>query len=154
MKDRFFSYIQNLQTRITSELEKIDEKEKFRKDKWEREGGGGGLTMVLENGEIFEKAGVNISRVFGELPETMQKALNVKSGKFFACGLSLVIHPKNPFVPTTHANWRYFEMYDETGEVTERWFGGGQDLKIGRASCRERKWILGDAVFVHRKRKK
>src|SRR5690606_4017166 len=128
MKDRFFSYIQNLQTRITSELEKIDEKEKFRKDKWEREGGGGGLTMVLENGEIFEKAGVNISRVFGELPETMQKALNVKSGKFFACGLSLVIHPKNPFVPTTHANWRYFEMYDETGEVTERWFGGGQDL--------------------------
>jgi coproporphyrinogen III oxidase len=135
MKGRFFNYIQELQQTITSQLEKIDGKEKFRKDEWQREEGGGGLTMVLENGEIFEKAGVNISEVFGELPETMQKALNVKSGKFFACGLSLVIHPRNPFVPTTHANWRYFEMYDESalpagrqGNISEQWFGGGQDL--------------------------
>ena len=128
MKDQFFAYIQNLQSKITSELEKIDGSTQFQKDEWQREQGGGGLTMVLENGNVFEKAGVNISKVFGQLPETMQKALNVNSGNFFACGLSLVIHPKNPFVPTTHANWRYFEMYDESGNVTEQWFGGGQDL--------------------------
>ncbi|MBA5630083.1 oxygen-dependent coproporphyrinogen oxidase [Moheibacter lacus] len=128
MKDQFFNYIQNLQTTITNELERVDGKAKFHKDEWQREGGGGGLTMVIENGDVIEKGGVNISRVFGELPETMQKALNVSSGKFFACGLSMVIHPKSPKVPTTHANWRYFEMYDDNGNVVDQWFGGGQDL--------------------------
>lgn len=128
MKDQFFNYIQSLQETITSQLEKADRKAAFQKDEWQREGGGGGLTMVIENGNIFEKGGVNISKVYGDLPETMQKALNVSAGKFFACGLSMVIHPKNPFIPTTHANWRYFEMYDEYGNVVDQWFGGGQDL--------------------------
>jgi len=128
MKDRFFNYIQSLQETITSQLEKTDGKAAFQKDEWQRESGGGGLTMVIENGNIFEKGGVNISKVYGDLPETMQKALNVSAGKFFACGLSMVIHPKNPFIPTTHANWRYFEMYDENGNVADQWFGGGQDL--------------------------
>jgi len=128
MKDRFFDYIQSLQKTITSQLEKIDGKASFQKDEWQREGGGGGLTMVIENGDVFEKGGVNISKVYGDLPEPMQKALNVSAGKFFACGLSMVIHPKSPFVPTTHANWRYFEMYDENGNVIDQWFGGGQDL--------------------------
>lgn len=128
MKDRFFNYIQNLQLTITSELERIDGSAKFRKDQWQREGGGGGLTMVIENGDVYEKGGVNISKVYGDLPETMQKALNVSAGKFFACGLSMVIHPKSPKIPTTHANWRYFEMYDENGNITDQWFGGGQDL--------------------------
>lgn len=128
MKDSFFKYIQNLQQTITKELERLDGKAVFQKDEWQREGGGGGLTMVIENGNVFEKGGVNISKVHGNLPETMQKALNVSAGKFFACGLSLVIHPKSPFVPTTHANWRYFEMYDKDGNVVDQWFGGGQDL--------------------------
>jgi len=132
MKDRFFNYIQNLQLTITNELERIDGKAKFKKDEWQRDGGGGGLTMVIENGPdgsgVFEKGGVNISRVYGDLPETMQKALNVSAGKFFACGLSMVIHPKSPKIPTTHANWRYFEMYDENGNIIDQWFGGGQDL--------------------------
>ncbi|QTV05862.1 oxygen-dependent coproporphyrinogen oxidase [Faecalibacter bovis] len=128
MKDQFFQYIQDLQQRIIAELEAVDGKAKFLKDEWTRDGGGGGLTCVLDDGAVFEKGGVNISKVYGELPETMQKALNVSSGQFFACGLSLVIHPKNPHIPTTHANWRYFEMYDAEGNVVDQWFGGGQDL--------------------------
>ena len=60
--------------------------------------------------------------------EQLQKALNVSQGDFFACGLSLVLHPNNPMVPTVHANWRYFEMYDEQGDIVTQWFGGGQDL--------------------------
>lgn len=128
MRDRFFDYIRNLQLSITNELERIDGKTKFRKDEWQREGGGGGLTMVIEDGDVFEKGGVNISRVYGDLPEVMQKALNVSAGRFYACGLSMVIHPKSPKIPTTHANWRYFEMYDEDGNIIEQWFGGGQDL--------------------------
>lgn len=128
MKDLFFNYIQTLQLSVTKELERVDGKAKFRKDEWTREGGGGGLTMVIENGDVFEKGGVNISKVHGVLPEAMQKTLNVSAGEFFACGLSLVIHPKNPFIPTTHANWRYFELYDENGNVVNQWFGGGQDL--------------------------
>lgn len=128
MKDKFFNYIQQLQLKITSELERVDGKSKFHKDQWTREGGGGGLTMVIEDGNVFEKGGVNISKVYGDLPEAMQKAFNVSAGKFFACGLSMVIHPKSPKVPTTHANWRYFEMYDPEGKLLDQWFGGGQDL--------------------------
>ncbi|MCL4158816.1 UNVERIFIED_CONTAM: hypothetical protein GTU68_006101, partial [Idotea baltica] len=89
---------------------------------------GGGRTRVIENGAVFEKGGVNISKVFGELPEPLRKQFGVKEGNFFACGLSLVLHPNNPFVPTVHANWRYFEMYNEQGEIVTQWFGGGQDL--------------------------
>ena len=128
MKNKFYTYIQNLQDRITSALEAEDGKATFQQDLWEREGGGGGRTRVIENGAVFEKGGVNISAVHGALPPAMQKYFNVGEVDFFACGLSLVIHPKNPFVPTVHANWRYFEMYDQTGKVIDSWFGGGQDL--------------------------
>ncbi len=128
MKDQFYAYIENLQDKITSELEKIDGKAVFKEDLWKRPEGGGGRTRVIENGNVFEKGGVNISAVHGELPEVLQKQLKVQSGNFFACGLSLVIHPKNPFVPTVHANWRYFEMYDNKGKIIDQWFGGGQDL--------------------------
>lgn len=128
MKDRFFAYIQNLQDTITSSLEAVDGKAKFREDLWERPEGGGGRTRVIENGEVFEKGGVNISAVHGPLPKAMQAYFGVGDVDFYACGLSLVIHPKNPFVPTVHANWRYFEMYDKAGNVVESWFGGGQDL--------------------------
>lgn len=128
MKDRFFSYIQQLQDRITSTLESIDGKTRFREDLWDRPEGGGGRTRVLENGNVFEKGGVNISAVHGKLPDTMQKMFGVGEADFFACGLSLVIHPKSPMVPTVHANWRYFEMYDGQGQIMQQWFGGGQDL--------------------------
>ena len=128
MKNKFYQYIQQLQDAITSKLEAVDGTAKFREDIWERAEGGGGRTRVIENGSVFEKGGVNISAVHGPLPKAMQTYFNVGDVDFFACGLSLVIHPKNPFVPTVHANWRYFEMYDKQGNVVDSWFGGGQDL--------------------------
>lgn len=128
MKDKFYAYIQQLQDTITAKLEAVDGKAKFREDLWERAEGGGGRTRVIENGNVFEKGGVNISAVHGPLPKAMQAYFKVGDVDFFACGLSLVIHPKNPFVPTVHANWRYFEMYDKEGNTVDSWFGGGQDL--------------------------
>lgn len=128
MKDKFFQYIQQLQDTITAKLEQIDGVAKFQEDLWDRPEGGGGRTRVIENGAIFEKGGVNISAVHGHLPEAMQKAFNVGDVDFFACGLSLVLHPKSPMVPTVHANWRYFEMYNKAGLKVGSWFGGGQDL--------------------------
>lgn len=128
MKDKFYNYIEGLQDRITSKLEEIDGKAKFQEDLWEREEGGGGKTRVIENGNVFEKGGVNISEVHGPLDPAMQKYFNVGDVNFFACGLSLVIHPKSPMLPTVHANWRYFEMYDKEGNTIDQWFGGGQDL--------------------------
>ncbi|MCL4120463.1 UNVERIFIED_CONTAM: hypothetical protein GTU68_040051 [Idotea baltica] len=128
MKDKFYAYIQTLQNQITSKLEEVDGQAKFKEDKWTRAEGGGGLSRVIENGAVFEKGGVNISAVHGALPESMQNYFGVKDADFFACGLSLVIHPKNPMVPTVHANWRYFEMYDKQGNIVDQWFGGGQDL--------------------------
>jgi len=127
MKNKFSVYIDSLQERITSDLEKLDGKSKFIKDNWEREKGGGGLTMILENGDVFEKAGVNVSKVYGNLPESMSKLLKVNQSHFFACGISLVLHPKNPMAPTFHANLRYFELY-EHNVLKDRWFGGGLDL--------------------------
>ncbi|WP_306351383.1 oxygen-dependent coproporphyrinogen oxidase [Flavobacterium sp. '19STA2R22 D10 B1'] len=128
MKEQFYKYIQNLQDIITAGLEAADGQAKFQEDLWERAEGGGGRTRVIENGAVFEKGGVNISAVHGELPKAMQSYFNVDDVDFFACGLSLVIHPKSPFVPTVHANWRYFEMYDKEGNIVQQWFGGGQDL--------------------------
>ena len=128
MKDQFYKHIENLQDSITSKIEEVDGLEKFEEDIWQRQEGGGGRTRVIENGAIFEKGGVNISAVHGELPEVLRKQFNVDEGTFFACGLSLVLHPINPMIPTVHANWRYFEMYDTTGKMVTQWFGGGQDL--------------------------
>ena len=128
MKEKFYQFIERLQNQITARLEALDGGAKFQEDLWEREEGGGGKTRVIENGAVFEKGGVNISKVFGELPEALRKQFGVAEGDFFACGLSLVLHPKNPFVPTVHANWRYFEMYDKDGNMVTQWFGGGQDL--------------------------
>jgi coproporphyrinogen III oxidase len=128
MKDKFYDYIQKLQDTITAKLEEVDGKAKFQQDIWKRPEGGGGRTRVIENGNVFEKGGVNISKVYGELPKSMQQYFGVEDADFFACGLSLVIHPKSPMVPTVHANWRYFEMYNKNGDVVDQWFGGGQDL--------------------------
>lgn len=128
MKDKFYKYIEQLQDTITQKLESIDETASFSQDLWERKEGGGGRTRVIENGSVFEKGGVNISAVHGDLPEAMQNYFNVQDCDFFACGISLVLHPKSPMLPTVHANFRYFEMYNRQGKVIDQWFGGGQDL--------------------------
>ena len=128
IKNIFFPYLQELQLKICSGLESIDGKEKFIEDRWERSEGGGGVSRVIAHGDVFEKGGVNISSVHGELPQSMRDAFGVNGKNFYACGLSLVIHPRNPYVPTVHANWRYFELYDVSGKVVDRWFGGGSDL--------------------------
>jgi coproporphyrinogen III oxidase len=128
MKKRFSTYIDQLQNRISSALEEIDGAARFQIDNWERPGGGGGQSRVLENGAVFEKGGVNVSKVYGQLPEPMKAYLKVVQGDFFACGISLVIHPNSPLVPTVHANFRYFELYDNNKKVVDQWFGGGIDL--------------------------
>jgi coproporphyrinogen III oxidase len=128
MKNKFYRYIKELQDTISSKLEETDGSAKFREDIWKRPEGGGGRTRVIEDGSVFEKGGVNISAVHGELPKSMQTYFGVKDADFYACGLSLVLHPKNPMVPTVHANWRYFEMYDKKGGLVDQWFGGGLDL--------------------------
>lgn len=127
-KEQFITFIHNLQDDICQKLEDVDGKAKFKEDLWERDGGGGGKTRIIANGNVFEKGGVNTSIVYGELPSSMQNYLKVASGNFFACGLSLVIHPYNPMVPTVHANYRYFELYDVNGALIDQWFGGGADL--------------------------
>lgn len=128
MKDEFYNYIRNLQDEITAKFEEVDGTAEFKEDLWDREEGGGGRTRVIENGEVIEKGGVNISAVHGPLSPAMQDYFEVGDVDFFACGLSLIIHPKNPMVPTVHANWRYFEMYEKDGTTIDAWFGGGLDL--------------------------
>lgn len=127
-RQSWMDYIHQLQDTICAALEKVDGKAGFIEDKWEREGGGGGKTRVISNGAVFEKGGVNTSVVYGKVNDAMRQQLKIDGDSWFACGLSLVIHPLNPFVPTTHANWRYFELYDVNGNVIDRWFGGGADL--------------------------
>ncbi len=128
IKEQFTNYIHNLQDTICAGLEKVDGKAKFIEDRWERPEGGGGKTRVISGGNVFEKGGVNTSVVHGALPVAMQQAFGVPESNFFAVGLSMVIHPLNPYVPTTHANWRYFELYDKDGIKIDGWFGGGADL--------------------------
>lgn len=128
MKEKFYSFILELQDTISGTLEKLDGAASFKQDLWGREEGGGGRSRVIENGAVFEKGGVNISAVHGPLPVSMQNYFKVNDVDFYATGLSLVLHPKNPFVPTVHCNFRYFEMYDETGRIVDSWFGGGLDL--------------------------
>src|ERR1700712_3888846 len=128
-KEHISAAYQLIQDEICAALEQVDGKAKFEEEKWEREGGGGGRTRIIQNGDIFERGGVNFSAVHGQLPHTMQKALNVEQDDFFATGISIVIHPNHPMVPIIHMNVRYFEMpssIDDENPV--RWFGGGIDL--------------------------
>ncbi|GAB4331952.1 MAG: oxygen-dependent coproporphyrinogen oxidase [Calditrichia bacterium] len=131
--NRFEKYIRDLQDEICDGLSALDSVG-FREDKWERPGGGGGRTRIIE-GEVFEKGGVNISSVHGELPPEMARALEAETGNFAACGLSLVIHPFSPKIPTTHMNVRYFELANG-----DNWFGGGIDLTP---------YFPAEADFVH-----
>lgn len=113
-----------LQDEICSGLEELDGKANFQQDLWEREGGGGGRTRIIENGSLIEKGGVNFSAVHGTLPDAVLRTLGASEGaEFFASGVSIVLHPKNPHVPIIHMNVRYFEL--DNGVY---WFGGGIDL--------------------------
>lgn len=123
IRERVQNYFRSLQLSICSALELEDGKGIFIEDEWRREGGGGGFTRVIENGNVIEKGGVNFSSVEGELPTTLAKRMNIESTDFFATGVSLVIHPYSPRIPTVHANFRYFEQSNG-----DSWFGGGADL--------------------------
>lgn len=124
MTSEIISFFKDLQLNICNALEQADGKSKFILDEWHRDGGGGGLTRVIKDGNVIEKGGVNFSCVEGNLPAFLQK--ESKSGaatSFLATGVSIVIHPINPWIPIIHMNVRYFEMNDGTW-----WFGGGIDL--------------------------
>ncbi|HVK97487.1 MAG TPA: coproporphyrinogen III oxidase, partial [Flavisolibacter sp.] len=120
--------IYNLQDKICAALEACDGRAKFIEDKWERDEGGGGKTRVISNGKVFEKGGVNTSVVHGKVTDAMHSQLKINGETWWAAGISIVIHPLNPFVPTIHCNYRMFELYDDNGGVMDRWFGGGTDL--------------------------
>ncbi|HTL09603.1 MAG TPA: oxygen-dependent coproporphyrinogen oxidase [Chitinophagaceae bacterium] len=129
LRQHWVAYVHQLQDRICQALETADGKAVFFEDQWTREEGGGGKTRVISNGTIWEKGGVNTSVVYGAVNDKMQQQLQVAdAAQWFAAGLSLVIHPLNPYVPTVHANWRYFELYNAAGQITDSWFGGGTDL--------------------------
>ena len=123
-------YLQGLQGRIVAALEELDGEERFRRDAWDRPGGGGGLSCVMSDGKVFEQAGVGFSHVFGdEMPPSATKARPELAGRRFeAVGVSLVIHPQNPYVPTTHANFRFFSAGNPGDKEPVWWFGGGFDL--------------------------
>ena len=127
--DGVLDYMNRLQAEITSELERSDGKAAFVIDEWRREAGGGGRSMVLRDGAVFEQAGVNFSEVYGDnLPASATAHRPELAGRRFrAMGVSLVIHPDNPYIPTSHANVRFF-IADKDGEVPIWWFGGGFDL--------------------------
>lgn len=140
IRERMEALVRLKQKEITQGIASLDSVD-FHTDTWLRgDKGGGGQSMVLQNGTTFEKGGVNISVVHGKLPKEAVARMKADhanlhskaedgSVNFFACGLSLVIHPHNPHAPTTHLNYRYFETSDPiTGELTGWWFGGGADL--------------------------
>jgi coproporphyrinogen III oxidase len=116
------TYFTELQDRIIASLEALDAGGKFREDAWERPGGGGGRSRVLAEGNVLEKAGVNVSEVHGQMSEEFAKQVPGEGRDFTATGISLVLHPRSPLVPTVHANFRYLTKGDKS------WFGGGSDL--------------------------
>ena len=124
MKEQIRDAFKKVQDYITDELEKLDGIATFKEDLWEREQGGGGRTRVISNGDVFDKGGVNFSEVYGPVTELMQQQLGLKGKHFYATGVSIVLHPHNPFHPIMHMNIRYFEM--DNGKTY--WFGGGIDM--------------------------
>lgn len=123
------SYLMTLQDHICSSLETFEAEVRFKEDAWDRPNGGSGRTRVIEKGQVFEKGGVNFSHVMGDnLPASATSDRpELAGGRFEAMGVSLVIHPNNPYIPTSHANVRFFVVYKE-GMDPVWWFGGGFDL--------------------------
>lgn len=148
IRHKMSSYVKQLQGSIVARLDELDGgTHNFRVDRWQRKEGGEGISCVLQNGTHIDKAGVGVSIVHGKLPPAGVKQMRANhagipydpasnaSLPFSAVGLSLIIHPRNPFCPTVHANYRYFELYDEHSEPADpssqpifSWFGGGSDL--------------------------
>lgn len=122
-KDTIAERFRKLQLHICDELELLDGQGKFTEDAWDRADGGGGYTRTIADGAIIEKGGVAFSAVHGDVTEAMRKQLGMEGADFFACGVSIVLHPKHPRHPIIHMNVRYFEL--NTGVY---WFGGGIDL--------------------------
>lgn len=122
-------FLKSLQDKICASLEAADGSGKFVEDNWQRAEGGGGRTRVLTNGNVIEQGGVNFSVVSGDKlpPSATAHRPELAGRKWQACGVSLVIHPKNPFIPTSHANVRFF-IAEKEGEAPVWWFGGGFDL--------------------------
>ncbi|CAO3563963.1 unnamed protein product [Mortierella alpina] len=138
MRLRMEAFNKKLQAEITAEIERLDGQGKFQVDQWNRAEGGDGISMVLQDGKVFEKAGVGVSVVYGMLPPAAVAQMraqhpNLEVPKepmpFFATGISCVMHPHNPNAPTVHFNYRYFELgATDGGEPVSWWFGGGCDL--------------------------
>ena len=127
--DEVGNWLGSLQDRICAAIEQADGKARFVEDQWQRDEGGGGRTRILRDGDVFEQAGVGFSRVMGTRlpPSATAHRPELAGRKWTATGVSLVFHPSNPYLPTTHANVRYFEACAE-GEEPVWWFGGGFDL--------------------------
>ncbi|KAJ8769862.1 hypothetical protein K2173_008944 [Erythroxylum novogranatense] len=138
VRARFEKMIRDVQDSVCEAIEAVDKGSKFKEDVWSRPGGGGGISRVLQDGDVWEKAGVNVSVVYGVMPPEAYRAARAASGDqkpgpvpFFAAGISSVLHPKNPFAPTLHFNYRYFETdapKDAPGAPRQWWFGGGTDF--------------------------
>ncbi|MFN8415511.1 MAG: oxygen-dependent coproporphyrinogen oxidase [Cytophagaceae bacterium] len=141
-KEIIESRFKEVQQHICQALEKADGKATFHTDAWTRPGGGGGMSKVIKDGNVIAKGGVNFSAVYGDTPENIIKALNIPPSDFYATGVSIVIHPINPWVPIIHMNIRYFEMSNGIW-----WFGGGIDLTPHYI-------IEEQAVHVHQQLKK
>jgi len=122
-KEKVAESYRQIQDEICSGLERADGLGKFEEEHWEREGGGGGRTRIIQNGNVIERGGVNFSAVYGKLPEVVMKSFSAEEDDFIATGVSIVIHPINPWVPIIHMNIRYFELNEKL-----RWFGGGIDV--------------------------
>jgi len=135
MRVRMENLVMKIQADFCRALEIEEENKTFRVDRWTRQEGGGGVTCIIQDGKVFEKAGVGVSVVHGLIPPSAVAQMNARGKKlpegeempFFACGVSSVIHPRNPNIPTLHFNWRYFEV-KENDQKTRWWFGGGCDL--------------------------
>ncbi|GAB4849914.1 Chloroperoxidase 1 [Ancistrocladus abbreviatus] len=139
VRARFERMIRKAQDSVCEAIEAADGDGKFKEDVWSRPGGGGGISRVLQDGGVWEKAGVNVSVVYGVMPPEAYRAAKAAGGSdqkpgpvpFFAAGISSVLHPKNPLAPTLHFNYRYFETdapKDTPGAPRQWWFGGGTDL--------------------------
>jgi len=160
MRSQIELFVMKVQKEVCDALQEIEAKGndanyenkqsiQFRVDRWTREEGGGGITCIMQDGSVFEKAGVNISVVHGDLPAQAAQQMRARGKtlkenvqlKFFACGISSVIHPRNPNVPTLHFNYRYFEVRDDVNSnQIQWWFGGGTDMTP---------YILNESDAIH-----